>query len=168
MRLGGGAAKWAQQQLHQKQSSFLDNQCEDSLWFIIYYFKNSFCDLIKDRDFHKNLSLPNANALWLLFRCTWNQPHTHDVLNRARGGARRGSVRMCVGHTGNSQHRGNEAYTGRCCASVLPNNALTQTLGHLQRRGSKSIFTFLLRAGLLTSLHLSVSFQRQRRQVISL
>lgn len=57
MRLGGGEGKWAQQQLHQKQSRFLDNQFEDSLWFIIYYFKNSFCDLIKDRDFHKKKSI---------------------------------------------------------------------------------------------------------------
>lgn len=41
-----------------------------------------------------------------------NKPQAHGVLNRAGGGVRRGSVRMCTGHVGNSYHPGNEACTG--------------------------------------------------------
>lgn len=47
-------ARLGSQRLWQRHTGFLDNQTEDSLWFIIYHFKLSFSDLIRERDFRKS------------------------------------------------------------------------------------------------------------------
>lgn len=126
MRLSGGEGKWAQQQLHQKQSSFLDNQFEDSLWFIIYYFKNSSCDLIKDRgDFHKNLISSKCECPVTIVQVYMETtPHSWCL----KQGQRRCQVQFCENvHGSHREHFPSRkwGFSGRCCLSVLTNDIIT-------------------------------------------
>lgn len=101
-----------------------------------------------------------------------NPTLTVDALNRLRGGVRRGSGRMCTGHTGNTQETVNIQEMRLILGGTAPQSLLLteyqQPLGPLQSRASAYVFTFLVGAASVTGLRLCVSFQRQCRQVIYL